>query len=48
MTDILTRVLYAGSVEASHWNVSLRKGRYDGLIGFQTYERIQMRLKQGA
>ena len=48
VTDILTRPLYAGYVEAPRWGVSLRKGQHDGLISFETYERIQERLKEGA
>ncbi|MEA2875129.1 MAG: site-specific recombinase [Hyphomicrobiales bacterium] len=48
VTDILTRVLYAGHVEAPEWDVSLRKGRHEGLINFETFERIQKRLKAGA
>ena len=48
VTDILTRVVYAGMVEAPKWNVSLRKGQHEGLISFGTYERIQRRLSEGA
>src|ERR1043165_3698242 len=48
VTQILTRVLYTGYVEAPEWDVSLRKGRHEGLISFETFERIQQRLKQGA
>ena len=48
VTDILTRPLYAGYVEAPRWGVSLRKGHHDGLISFETFERIQARLKEGA
>ena len=45
ITDILTRAVYAGYVEAPNWNVSLRKGKHDGLISFETFETIQVRLK---
>jgi len=42
--DILTRPVYAGYVEAPKWGVSLRKGHHDGLISFETFQRIQDRL----
>ena len=45
--DILSRILYAGYVEAPNWNVSLRKGRHEPLIDLKTYERIQHHLKGG-
>ena len=48
INDILTKSLYAGYVEAPHWGVSLRKGRHEPLISFDTFERIQERLKGGA
>ncbi len=43
--DILNRVTYAGYVEAPKWNVSLRKGHHEPLISFETFERIQERMK---
>jgi len=46
VTNILTRVLYAGYLELPNWQVSLREGRHEGLIDFQTFQRIQQRLKQ--
>ena len=46
--DLLTRVVYAGYVEAPNWGVSLRKGHHEGLISFETYEKIQARLKSTA
>jgi hypothetical protein len=48
VTEILTKPLYAGYVEAPDWGVSLRKGQHEGLISFETFERIQKRLKDGA
>ena len=39
--DMLQRAVYAGCVEAPEWNVSLRKGQHEGLISFETFERIQ-------
>ncbi len=45
--DILTRPVYAGRVENPKWNVPLREGQHEGLIDWQTYERIQERLTGG-
>jgi DNA invertase Pin-like site-specific DNA recombinase len=42
----LTRPIYAGYVGKSEWNISLRKGKHEGLISLETYERIQERLKE--
>lgn len=42
--EMLTRPVYAGYVEAPRWNVSRRKGRHEGLISFETFQRIQDRL----
>lgn len=47
VTDILTKTLYAGYVQAPDWGVPLRKGRHAGLVSFETFERIQQRLKEG-
>jgi len=44
VTDLLSRLVYAGLVEAPKWNVSRRKGRHEPLISVETYERIQERL----
>ncbi|MGE0052945.1 MAG: recombinase family protein [Hyphomicrobium sp.] len=44
---LLTRPHYAGYIEVPEWGVSLRKGHHEGLIGLQTYERIQQRIKGG-
>jgi DNA invertase Pin-like site-specific DNA recombinase len=42
--DILRCPLYAGYIEAPGWGVSLRPARHEGLISFQTFQRIQERL----
>jgi site-specific DNA recombinase len=42
--DLLTQPLYAGYVEAPNWGVSLRKGQHEGLISFETFQRMQERL----
>lgn len=41
ITRLLKKVVYAGYIEAPKWDVSLRKGKHEGLISFETYERIQ-------
>ena len=46
--DILTRPIYAGYLEVPNWNVSLRKGQHEGLISFETFQKIQNRLSTGA
>ena len=43
VTDILTRVTYAGYIEHIDWNVSLRPGHHEGLITLETFEAIQER-----
>ncbi len=43
--DILTQPLYAGYIEMPSWGISLRKAQHEGLISFETFERIQARLK---
>lgn len=46
--EILTKPLYAGYVGAPDWGIPLRKGRHEGLISFEAFERIQRRLTEGA
>ena len=48
ITEYLTRPIYAGYLEAPKWNVSLRKGQHVGLISYETFLKIQDRLKAGA
>lgn len=48
VTDILTRPIYAGYVEAPSWEVSRRKGQHEPLISLATFERIQERLVENA
>lgn len=45
VTDLLTRVVYAGYVEAPKWDVGLREGQHEGLISFEDFRKIQERLK---
>jgi site-specific DNA recombinase len=44
ITDILTRVTYAGYIEMPEWGVSLRKAQHDALISFETHKKIQDRI----
>jgi len=49
VNEILTKPIYAGMVQGPPgWDVDLRKGRHEGLISFETFERIQQRLTEGA
>ena len=47
ITELLTRIVYAGYIEYGKWDVSLRKGHHEGIISLETYERIQQRLSDG-
>jgi site-specific DNA recombinase len=44
-TDILMNSVYAGFVEHEGWGVARTKGRHQGLISEDTFERIQKRLR---
>lgn len=44
VTNLLTRSVYAGMVEAPKWGVNPRKGHHEALITFETFQRIQDRL----
>ncbi len=37
---LLRKVVYAGYVEAPKWGVSVREGQHEGLISFETHQRI--------
>ena len=45
ITRLLKKAVYAGYVEAPKWGVSLRKGQHEGLISFETFQRIQENLE---
>nr|WP_276204882.1 MULTISPECIES: recombinase family protein [Pseudoalteromonas] len=45
---ILTNPLYAGMIEYKPWDVSMRKGRHESLISYDTFCQIQDRLKGSA
>ena len=42
----LTRPIYAGYVGKPEWDIPLRKGKHEGLISLETFERIQKRLTE--
>lgn len=46
--DLLTRVIYAGYIEYQSWGISLRKAQHEALISYETFQRIQKRLKDRA
>ena len=37
---LLKKCIYAGYVEAPKWEVSVRKGQHEGLISFETHQKI--------
>ncbi|MCP8896363.1 recombinase family protein [Shinella daejeonensis] len=47
VTQMLNQPLYAGYLELPDWGVSLRPAEHEGLISFQTYQKIQERLHGG-
>ena len=40
VTDLLTKVLYAGYAESGDWGVSLRSGRHEGLFTLERYKTV--------
>lgn len=48
VTNLLTRPVYTGYVEAPKWGVSLRKGHHEALISFETFQKIQGRISGNA
>ena len=42
---ILKDPLYAGYIEYLPWGVSLRKGKHEGMVDFETFKKIQERLE---
>ena len=43
ISDLLSRVIYAGYVEHEPWGISRRLGHHEPIISLETYERIQAR-----
>lgn len=48
VNNLLTNVVYAGYIEVPNWDITLRKGHHEGLISFETFQKIQERLKERA
>ena len=44
---ILTRLVYAGMIERPEWNITLREGQHEGLVSYETFLKVQERLKDG-
>ena len=43
---ILTRILYAGMLDAPEsWNVPLRKGQHEPIVSYETFLKVQERIK---
>ena len=41
VTELLSRVIYAGYIESSDWGITRRKGHHAPLISLTTFEKIQ-------
>ena len=48
MDELLNRSVYAGYVDAPKWDISLREGKHEPLISFETYQKIQKRQQEKA
>lgn len=46
--DLLTTFLYGGVVEKPEWGISRIKGKHQGLVSYETYEKVEARLRGGA
>lgn len=44
VTDILTKLLYAGYIEHSEWGVTAQRGRHEALVSLETFQKIQERI----
>ncbi|MDJ1007688.1 MAG: recombinase family protein [Paracoccaceae bacterium] len=45
---LLTRPIYAGYIDIPNWGIRMIKGQHEGLVGLQTYQRVQERISEGA
>ena len=45
VTDLLTHPVYAGYISHEDWGVKLTKGKHEGLISLETWQKIQERRK---
>lgn len=48
ISDILNRVVYAGYVEYAEWNVTRRKGHHQAIVSYETWLKVQDRMKARA
>ena len=48
ITELLERVLYTGYMEYKPWGIPLQPGKHEALISFETYNKIQERLREKA
>jgi hypothetical protein len=48
VTELLTRSVYAGYVEAPNWDVGFRSGHHEPLISLETFQKIKNRLNGNA
>ncbi len=44
VTNLLNKVIYTGYIEVPNWGISLRQGKHEALIGFETWKAIQEKL----
>ena len=45
VAELLSRVIYAGYIEYPDWDVQLLQAKHEPLISFETWQKIQLRLK---
>ena len=48
VTEMLERILYTGHLEYKPWGIPLQKGKHEAIISFETYNKIQERLRAKA
>ena len=46
--NLLERSLYAGYIDVAKWDIRLQPGRHTPLIGFETWQKVQDRLRGNA
>ncbi len=46
VTDMLSRIIYAGYIESPDWDVSLRQGHHKPIISLETFQKNQDRLQE--
>ncbi len=43
--DILERPLYAGYLDVPNWGITMQPGKHEAIISYETWEKVQSRLK---